>query len=150
MYVMSHAIEVNPEGETPTLKQEDVWRGLVMKAENAIAFVPGMTKCDVVERGDDWLLRDVEFNGQSFQERITFRAPVQVHFERVGGGFIENTISTSGRGLLLAFTFGLLFPGTEPGSPAERDRGASMKGDYIGAVAATLATVRGLMLDGTL
>ena len=143
MYALSHSIEVNPENSKPVLTREDVWRGLVMKAENALPFVPGMTKCDVVERGNDWLLRDVEFKGQAFQEKITFRAPVQVHFERVGGeGFIENTISSSDRGLLLTFTFGLVFPDTEAGSAAEQEKGESMKDYYIAAVAATLAKVR--------
>ena len=155
MYTISHAIPVNPEGEDCILAQEDVWAGLVTKAENALPFVPGMSKCEVVDRGtengQDWLLRDVAFKGQEFQERILLRAPTQVHFTRVGGGgFIENTISTSDQGLQLAFTFGLVFPGTEAGSAGEREKGESMKGDYIGAVAATLAKVREMKRAGEL
>lgn len=156
MYTISHAVRVNPEREDVILTQEDVWTGLKMKAENALPFVPGMSKCDTIERGVDddgieWLLRDVAFKGQEFQERILLRAPTQVHFTRVGGGgFIENTISESEMGLQLAFTFGLNFPGTEGGSDAEREKGESMKADYIGAVAATLAKVREMKKSGEL
>lgn len=149
MFALANTIPINPEGVQPVLTAEDVWRGLVLKAENALPFVPGMTRCDVVERGPDWLLREVEFNGGSHLERISLRAPVQVHFERVGeDGFIENIISTSDLGLLLTFTFGLSFPGTEPGSDAERAKGEEMKGAYIGAVAATLAKVRQMKSAG--
>lgn len=151
MFTLSHAIAVNPEGAEIILTQEEVWRGLEMKAENALPFVPGMAKCEVLERGEGWLLREVIFKGHQVQEKILFRVPTQVHFERMdGGGFIENTISTSDNGLLLTFTFGLVFPGCPEGSQAERDHGESMKGDYIGAVAATLAKVRAMKLAGTL
>ena len=40
MYTLSVAIDVNPPGVTPRLSQEQVWRGLMIKAENAVLFVP--------------------------------------------------------------------------------------------------------------
>ena len=149
MYTLSYAVDVNPSGAEPVLTRDQVWRGLEMKAENALPFVKGMTKCEVIERKGNVLLRDVVFAGNAHQERITLHAPVQVHFERVGeGGFIENTISDSERGLVLSFTFSLLFPGTEPGSAAEKEKGDSMRHAYIGAVGATLDRVRQMVKDG--
>lgn len=151
MYTSSYAIEVNPEGASPTLNAEQVWRGLEMKAENALPFVPGMSRCEVVERKGNTLLREVTFAGDNFKEFITLHAPVQVQFERVGtGGFIQNTISESDKGLLLTFTFGLPYPGTEPGSPEERAKGESMRQAYVDAVNATLKKVRELVKEGTL
>ena len=151
MFALSYAVEVNPAGVNPVLSRGQVWRGLEMKAEDARPFVKGMTKCEVLERDGNQLLRDVTFAGESFRERITFHAPVQVHFERVGqGGFIENTISDSPLGLLLTFTFGLNFPGVTPGSPEERAKGEGMREAYIGAVAATLDRVRIMAREGTL
>jgi hypothetical protein len=151
MYTLSYAIEVNPEGASPTLTAAQVWRGLEMKAENALPFVPGMTKCEVVERKGNTILRDITFKGDDFKEFITLLAPVQVQFERVGsGGFIQNTISESEKGLMLSFTFGLPFPGTEPGSSEEKAKGESMRGSYVGAVGATLKTVRELVSKGEL
>jgi hypothetical protein len=148
MYVLSHTVEVNPDGTEPKLNQDQLWRGLEMKAENALPFVPGMTQCDLIERSGNIILRDVTFAGNSHRERITLHAPVQVHFERVGEqGFIENTISESARGLLLSFTFALDFPGTAPGSPEERTKGDHMRHAYIAAVGATLARVRKMVAD---
>ncbi len=149
MYALSYTTEVNPPGVLPVLTREQVWRGLEMKAENALPFVKGMTKCEVIERSGNQILRDVIFAGSEHRERITLHAPVQVFFERVGEtGVIENIISDSERGLLLTFMFALGFPGTEPGSAAERDKGESMKHAYIGAVGATLDRVRQMVKDG--
>jgi hypothetical protein len=151
MYTLAHTVDVNPSGVTPTLTRAQVWRGLEMKAENALPFVKGMTKCEVLERTGNIILREVVFAGSSHRERITLHAPVQVHFERVGeGGFIENTISDSERGLLLTFTFSLTMPGTESGSAEETANGESMKHAYIGAVAATLDRVRQMARDNEL
>ena len=50
MHAVSLSIPVNPPGAEPRLTRDEVWRGLVMKAENAVPFVPGMTRCEIVER----------------------------------------------------------------------------------------------------
>ena len=50
MYTLSVAVDVNPPGVTPRLTQDQVWRGLMMKAENAVLFVPRMQSCTVLER----------------------------------------------------------------------------------------------------
>ena len=81
MYTLSYAIEVNPEGASPVLNAEQVWKGLEMKAENALPFVPGMTRCEVVERTDNTILREITFAGDDFKEFITLHAPVQVQFD---------------------------------------------------------------------
>jgi len=149
VYILSYAIEVNPIGTSPVLSVQQVWRGLEMKAENAVPFVPGMTRCEVISRKDNTLLREITIPTGDFRELITFYAPVQVHFERVGGGgFIQNTITESERGLLLTFTFGLSFPGTQPGSKEEHDKGESMRNSYISAIVATLHKVRELVSKG--
>lgn len=149
MFALSYATPINPPGAEPVLTRKQVWRGLEMKVENALPFVKGMSRCDVIERTEATVLRDVTFAGDMHREKITLHKPVQVHFERVGeGGFIENTISDSETGLWLTFTFGLSFPGIEPGSTEEHAKGEGMRGAYIGAVAATLDRVRQMTRDG--
>lgn len=151
MFTLSATVPVNPEGATPTLTPQQVWAGLAMKAENALPFVPSMSRCDVVERTDNTILRSITIGPDDFQEFITLHAPVQVQFERVGqGGFIQNTISESPFGTLLTFTFGLNFPGTEPGSAEEQARGEGMRQAYIDAVGSTLKRVRELVVAGEL
>jgi hypothetical protein len=149
MYTLSVSVDVNPSGVTPALTQEQVWRGLMMKAENAVLFVPRMQACTVLERWSDGLLREVVNDGNRFREKITFAPPVEVLFERVGtednAGWITNVISESDHGLLLTFTFAVNLPGAAPGTEEERQKGAAMKESYVGAVKATLARVRQLV-----
>ena len=154
MYALSSSLEINPQGSTPVLNQDQVWRGLVMKAENAVLFVPGMQACKVLERYPDGLLREIMLGGDRFKERITFTPPVQVLFERVDtaehAGWITNIISESERGLILTFTFSVNFPGVQPGTEAEKQRGREMKSSYVKAVESTLNTVRRLASEGRL
>lgn len=152
MFTYSASIDVNPPGSAIRLTHPQVWRGLEIKAEAAIPFVPGMTLCEVLERYDDGFLREVVIRGDRMKERITFTPPNEVHFERVdspdNAGWITNLISESDHGLLLTFTFSVRFPGIEPGSPAEAERGEGMKKTYKRAVEATLARVRELVSEG--
>lgn len=151
MYVLSHCIPVNPAGAEPGLTQAQVWRGLEMKAENAMPFVDGMTQCDVNERSGNTLTRTITFRGNQHREHITLFAPVKVQFERLDGtGWIDNVISESEDGLLLTFTFGISFPGIAEGTSDEEARGDALRGTYIGAVSATLNRVRQMVRDGEL
>jgi hypothetical protein len=149
MYTLSVAVDVNPAGVAPRLTQDQVWRGLMIKAENAVLFVPRMQSCTVLERWSDGLLREVVNDDHHFREKITFTPPVEVLFERVGtednAGWITNVISESEHGLLLTFTFAVNIPGVAPDTAEERVKGEAMKASYVGAVKATLARVRQLV-----
>ena len=142
MFALSVAIDVNPPGAQPVLTQDDVWRALVMKAENALPFVPAMQRCEVLERTPDGLVREVVVRGERFIERITFTPKIQVLFERRDdagkpAGWITNVISESEHGLALTFSF------------AVTGDASQMKDSYVSAVKATLAATRRLVLEGT-
>ena len=148
MYMVSHSIAVNPEGATPVLTTEQVWAGLVMKAENALPFVPVMKRCDMIERRGNTILREITIGTDDFQEFITLFEPIQVQFRRVGTeDFIHNTVSESDFGLLLTFTVGVSFAGTEPGSAEEQAAGDAMRHAYVGAVGSTLKRVREMVAN---
>lgn len=154
MYALSVAVDVNPPGAHPVLTRDDVWRGLLMKAENALPFVPAMQACTVIERFEGGLLREILARGERYTERVTFTPSVQVYFDRRdedghAAGWITNVISHSPRGLLLTFTFNVTVPGALPGSARERELGEEMKESYLEAVSATLAAVRRLVLEGS-
>jgi hypothetical protein len=149
MYFLSHAIPVNPAGVEPKLTRQQLWAGLVMKAIDAKPFVPAMSQCDVIERKDNTLLREITFNGHQSREFITFHESVKVQFERQDGtGWIDNVISELDGDLILTFTFGLRFPGIADGSPEEQAHGDTVQDAYIGAVAATLSQARQLVVEG--
>ena len=147
MIFVSHQLPVNVPGE-PRLDRPHVWDGLVLKANNALPFVPAMTYCEVTQRHSDTVFdRDIDFRGQRFTERITLEAPHRVTFTRIAGpvlGTIANEIEGPDDDLSSAFSFALVVAGVEGGSAEEQAYADSMTGDYLKAVAATLNAMRRL------
>jgi hypothetical protein len=151
MFEFSHRVEVNPAGAEPPLTREQLWRGLEMKAENAVPFVPGMESCVVLERTENGLVREAVYRGTTIREQITFDSPNEVVFQRVGDpSWVKNTIHEIGGKLWLEFTFALVFDGIPQDSEEERQHGEQVKSDYFAAVNATLRTVRRMVSDGAL
>lgn len=146
MFQLSRTIAVNDDPAQPVLSRRDVWAGLVLKANNALPYVPQMQKCEVVEQGEGWLVRDILLKGVPMRERVTFEPERRVIFDRIGGpepGRIENAIGVGENGeLTLTFSFSLTKEGLAGDSEAERQHFAPMEGMYFGAVASTLEAVR--------
>ena len=147
MIFVSHALPVNVPDE-PRLTPANVWDGLVLKANNALPFVPAMTYCEVTQRHSDTVFdRDIDFRGQRFTERITLEPPCRVTFTRIAGpvlGTIANEVESTDDGLALRFSFALVVHGVVGGSAEEQAYADSMTGDYLQAVAATLNAMRRL------
>jgi len=145
VYKLSRTVPVNESGKS-FLSRHDVWNGLMLKANNALPYVPMMQKCEVIERGSGWLIRDILLNNNPLREKVTFEPENRVIFDRIAGnerGRIENVIGEDATGnLTLTFSFGLTKEGLPDGSEAEQKHFAPMEGAYLGAVASTLAAVR--------
>jgi ketosteroid isomerase-like protein len=145
MYQLSRTVPVN-EPKKSFLSRHDVWTGLLMKANNALPYVPEMKKCEVVEQGDGWLVRDIMLKDVPLREKVTFEPENRVIFERIRGselGRIENIIGEDEKGnLTLTFAFKLKKDGIAEGSDAEKAHFAPMESAYLNAVASTLAAVR--------
>jgi Domain of unknown function (DUF1857) len=152
MIFISHDMAVNATGE-PVLDRTAVWAGLVMKANNALPFVPAMSHCEVLQRLSDTVFdREIEFRGQRFTERITLDEPHRVVFTRTAGpvlGTIVNEIEGTDNDLRLRFSFALVIQGTPGGSPDEHSYADGMTGDYLQAVEATLAATRKVATQDT-
>jgi hypothetical protein len=150
MIYVSHQLPVNADGQ-PQLDRPAVWDGLVLKANNALPFVPSMTFCEVTRRLSDTVFdRDIEFRGERFTERITLEEPHRVVFTRIGGpvlGTIANEVEGGDDDLRLRFSFALVVAGVEGGSAAEQEYADSMTGDYLKAVEATLTAMRRIAAD---
>ena len=147
MIFVTHQLPVNVAGE-PRLDRAAVWDGLVLKANNALPFVPSVTYCEVTRRHSDTVFdRDIDFRGQRFTERITLEAPHRVIFTRIAGpvlGTIANEVEGEDDDLALRFSFALVVTGVPGGSAEEQAYADSMTGDYLKAVAATLNAMRRL------
>jgi hypothetical protein len=144
MIFVTHQLPVNGP-DLPQLDRAAVWAGLVMKANNALPFVPSMTFCEVTNRISDTVFdRDIDFRGDRMTERITLEEPHRVVFTRIAGpvlGTIANEIEGTDE-LFLRFSFALIVTGVEGGSPEEQKYADSMTGDYLKAVQATLTAMR--------
>ena len=144
----SRTIKVNEDPREPPLTRSLVWRGLVMKAENPLPFVPVISSCKVIERRADGLVREIVDKGDTITEVVTFHPERMVKFERVSGrvlGTILNEIIADGDGdLALKFTFTLSIEGVAAGSAEEKDFTSQMEAGYLMAVQATLKAMRKL------
>lgn len=156
MFTVDKSIPVNT-GDEAELTRSDVWRGLVMKGENALPFVPIMEACDVIERGTDdgtdWLIREIRIAGNVMREKVAFHPEHTVAFERLDGierGTILNEILDGDGSLALRFTFTLSREDMADGSDAEKTYAASMEDSYLKAVRSTIDTIRRLKADGDL
>ncbi len=149
IYVTKEVAVNHNRGDHPLLTRTQVWQGLVMKADNALPFVPGMAKCDVVERSANGLVRDIVFRGEDARERITFHPEKKVVFLRLSGnadGFIVNEILDGEKGgdedLRLRFSFALQLVDAPTGSQKEHEFREIMEREYLKAVDATLDAIR--------
>lgn len=145
MIFVTHSLPVN-EGDAPVLTRTNVWDGLVLKANNALPFVPAMTECVVTERYSENVFdREIVLRGQPHTERIRLEEPQRVVFTRIAGpvlGTIANEIEGSDDDLHLRFSFALVVAGVAPGSAQEREYAEGMTADYLKAVASTLDAMR--------
>ncbi len=156
MIYVAREISVNAErgAENPSLTRGQTWQGLKMKADNALPFVPVMTKCVVLERTSDGLTRDIEIRGAAARERVTFYPERKVVFLRLSGpvdGFIVNEILDGANGdLKLRFSFALQMVDADSDSTKEKEFRQVMERDYAAAVDATLAAIRRSVKEGRL
>ncbi|MEV0031936.1 SRPBCC family protein [Nocardia sp. NPDC050793] len=145
MIYVTHRLPVNEAGE-PTLDRSAVWQGLVMKANNALPFVPIMTHCVVTALIDDETFdREIELFGDRYIERISLQPERRVVFTRLSGpvlGTISNDIEEDEGALFLRFSFALVLESAQSGSPEESAYADETTKHYIAAVGATLNAMR--------
>lgn len=144
MFTLSHTMPVNTE--KPSLNQAQIWQGLLLKAENPVPFLDAMSACTVIDRGDNWLLRNFTLRGEEMQARVTFEPKNRVTFERTKSsamGTILNEIVTLDDGDMgLRFTFTLDVDGLVDGSREETEFAERMSRSYFQGVGSTLAEIR--------
>jgi len=154
MVQASRTIKVNEDPREPRLDRNLVWRGLVMKAENPLPFVPVISSCKVIERRADGLVREIVDKGDTIRETVTFHPERLVKFERTSGrvlGTILNEIIDDDDGdLALKFTFTLTIENVAAGSAQEKEFAAQMEDGYLMAVRATLKAMRKLATEKVL
>ncbi|WEN40538.1 hypothetical protein CKCBHOJB_00064 [Thauera sp. GDN1] len=133
-----HLIEVN-DLANPLLTQltrEELWFGLLCRAEDARAFLPGLEACRIVERGEHRLVRDLDFGSAVIRDCVTFDPLRWIRFEseandQHAGGSLTITIEEPDPGaFFLRFAYHTSLPeGGEDARYAEFVRSAYHQSD---------------------
>ena len=108
----------------------------------------------VIERGDNWLLRNFTLRGEDMQERVTFEPEERVTFVRTKssamGTVMNEIVETNDCEIGLRFTFSLDVEGLEDGSVEEAEFADRMSKSYFQGVESTLAELRRRVTAGEL
>lgn len=78
----NHLIEINmPDNPLViTITRDQLWRGLVLRAEQPTLFVMGLDACEITARSADGLSRTLRFGKLLVHDHVKFAPPGQVHY----------------------------------------------------------------------
>lgn len=122
-----HLVEVNDLADpnaTP-LTREELWFGLLCRAEDARPFLPGLEACRIVERSESELVRDLHFGQAVVRDRVRFRELEWISFEseataeHAGGSLTISIEEPQAGALFLRFVYRTSLPDA-PGSEDAR------------------------------
>ena len=68
------------------LSREQLWRGLVRRAEDPVPFVLGLDECRILDRGENYLKRELRFGAVHFVDHVRLDPPDAVRYESDAGG----------------------------------------------------------------
>ena len=69
-----HIVQINDPGNPliPSLTRDQLWLGLMARAEDATPFLPGLEACHILERGDCRLERRLDFGKAAIEDVVTW------------------------------------------------------------------------------
>jgi hypothetical protein len=88
-----HLVEVNDlsRRDVRVLSHEDLWRGLVVRAERPDLFVPGLGDVAILSRSARGLVRALRFGEVLVTDEVHFAPPDEVRFEIAPQGEIPRS-----------------------------------------------------------
>ncbi len=141
---------VNPLGEI--LSREQLWQGLWHRVENPVAFLPGLESCQILERQESSLLRELDFGVAQIRDRVSFavrqwlRFDVEAGATHAGGALTIRLEEPQPDALFLRFTYETtLREDGEDGDHAEYVKSAYRESDLE-----TVRLIRLLLAKGSL
>ena len=149
----SHLIQINDPFNPliDPLSREQLWRGLVLRAENPLLFVLALDRFEIVERGENSLTRVLHFGKLRLRDRVSFRPMTQIYYEieaagDAPAGILVMTIEEPEPDqLFLRFDYETLHGGAT--APLEEFYSSLAKQAYIEADIDTVITIRRLAAD---
>lgn len=146
----SHLIQINDALQQliEPLSREQLWRGLVLRAENPLLFVLGLDRFEIVERGENWLSRVLHFGKLRLRDRVSLSPMRQVFYEIEAAGespaaTLAMTIEEPEPGhLFVRFDYETLHAGAS--APQDDFYSGFVKQAYVAADIDTISTIRRL------
>ncbi|HEY5293221.1 MAG TPA: SRPBCC family protein [Burkholderiales bacterium] len=149
----SHLIQINDPLDPliDPLSREQLWRGLVLRAENPLLFVMALDGFEIVERGDNMLARELRFGKLTLRDRVRFEPMKQVRYEIEAAGdspaaTLVMTIEEPEPGQLFV-RFDYETQQGEAAAPIDEFYSSFAKQAYVEADIDTVSTIRRLALE---
>lgn len=79
----AHLIEINDPLNPliDRLNRDQLWRGLVMRAERPTDFVPYLDRCKILDRSAESISRELHYGDLVVRDRVTFLPQEQVRYD---------------------------------------------------------------------
>lgn len=145
-----HLVEINDLDDTPDtwMTQDQLWRGLVVRAQRPADFVLGLERLQVLDSGAGWMRREFYLGNLLIRDRVLFEEPYSVRYEtesseQHGGGLLVMRIEQTPSQLFVRFTYDTSLDDT---AKMETDAGDAYFASYVKAAyrEADVETVRKL------
>jgi hypothetical protein len=151
-----HLIEINDPLNPliDTISVEQLWRGLVLRAEDPMRFMPHLDECTITEREAGSFTRRLRYGELVIADRVVLTPMLQVRYEVPAQGDIAEsrmtmTIEAPSEGVLWVRFF------YDDGNPSANDEMGKMyedfkKSAYVEADIDTIKILRQLAAEGKL
>ena len=152
----NHLIQINDPLNPliDSLSREQLWRGLVYRAENPIPFVLGLDTCRIVMRTQSTLRRELHFGTLTVRDRVRLDPMHRVRYETEAGGGLPAsslvmTIEDHGQEQL-AVRFEYQTLRLESDAPDAEFYNGFLRQAYVAADIDTIRTIRRLIVEHVL
>lgn len=151
-----HVVQINDPLKPliDPLTREQVWRGLVMKAENPLLFVPTLDSFKLLARDSHSIERELHFGRLVVRDRISFAPPGRMRQETEASGELPAaTLVTSIEApdewqLFVRFDYASHPPNGAP--PVNSLYQGFIEQAYVEADTNAIRTIRRLVVEGKL
>lgn len=78
----AHLIQINDPLNplVDPLTREQLWRGLVLRAETPTSFIPWLDRCDILDRSENAISRESHYGEVVVHDRVTFLPQEQIRY----------------------------------------------------------------------
>ena len=152
----SHLVQINDPSNPliESLSREQLWRGLVLRAENSVLFDIAIDVVRILERSENLLARELQFGRATIRDQVRFEPMQEVRYDTEASADVPAATLVmrieepeSGQ-LFVRFEYETLSAGTVPDN--EDPYSGYVKNAYLKADVDTIAHIRRFASEGML